>query len=161
MSIPGHPVVILPGNRPPPPVPPDVAEIVRVLNGEPPKVCPACGRPWRPDAPCVCLEPEPVASWWVRLWRRLRAVWAAPEPVVVYDAELPRPTPPKRPFSPADGIDFTGPTRILESIKPRRDYAELARLAVDARPPVTGRLQPAIATDQSVPGRIVVTVKDP
>ncbi len=115
MSIPGCPVVILPGKRPPSPVPPDVEEIVRVLNGSPPKVCPACGRSWRPDAPCVCLEPEPVVGWWARLWRRLRALWEAPAPVVIYDAELPR-TPPPRP------AEF--PTA--------RDYAELTRLVDEA-----------------------------
>ena len=97
MSIPDRPVVTHPGKRPPPPVPPDVEEIVRVLNGAPPKVCPACGRPWRPDAPCVCLEPEPVASWWVRLWRALSAPWAAPEPRVIYEDEVPRPQPMPRP----------------------------------------------------------------
>ena len=97
MSIPGRPVVILPGKRPPPPAPPDVAEIVRVLNGAPPKVCPACGLSWRPDAPCVCLEPEPVVSWWARLWRRLRALWAEPAPRVIYEDEVPRPQPMPRP----------------------------------------------------------------
>jgi hypothetical protein len=116
VSIPGRPVVILPGKRPPPPVPPDVEEIVRVLNGAAPKVCPACGRPWRAEAPCVCLEPEPVVSLWARLWRWLTAPWRPPEPVVslwarlwrwltapwrppeprvVYDADLSRPTPPR------------------------------------------------------------------
>ena len=97
MSIPGRPVVILPGKRPPPPVPPGVEEIVRVLNGAPPKVCPACGRSWRPDAPCVCLEPEPVVSWWARLWSRLRALWAAPDSRVIYEDEVPRPQPMPRP----------------------------------------------------------------
>jgi len=118
VSIPGRPVVILPGKRPPPFAPPDVEDIVRVLNGEPPKVCPACGRSWRPDAPCVCLEPEPVVSWWARLWRALSAPWAEPEPMVIYDAELPRPTPPPRP------PEF--PTA--------RDYAELTRLIGEALP---------------------------
>ena len=128
MSIPGRPVVVLPGKRPPPPVPPDVEEIVRVLNGEPPKVCPACGRSWCPDAPCVCLEPEPVVSWWARLWRALSAPWAKPEPMVIYDAEIPRPQPMPRPKPPAI---------------------------------TSGRMRLALAADQSVPGRIVVTVKDP
>ena len=118
MSIPGRPVVILPGKRPPPPVPPDVEEIVRVLNGEPPKVCPACGRSWRPDAPCVCLEPEPGVSWWARLWRRLQAWWAAPAPMVIYDADLPRPTPPPSPRT-CRGQDFTALNAAISAL-PRK-----------------------------------------
>ena len=96
MSIPGRPVVILPGKRPPPERldPPDVAEIVRVIDGELSKVCLVCGCSWRPDAPCVCLEPAPVVSWWARAWRALSALWAEPEPMVIYDAELPRTPPP-------------------------------------------------------------------
>jgi hypothetical protein len=115
MSIPGRPVVILPGKRPPPERldPPDVAEIVRVLNGEPPKVCPACGRSWRPDAPCVCLELEPVVSWWARAWRALSALWAEAEPRVIYEDEVPRPQPMPRPRG--------------------RDYTALASLATEAR----------------------------
>ena len=97
VSLSGPPIVILPGKRPPPPVPPDVAEIVRVLNGAAPKVCPACGRPWRAEAPCVCLEPEPIVSLWARLWRWLTAPWRPPEPRVIYDAEIPRPQPMPRP----------------------------------------------------------------
>jgi len=116
VSIPGRPVVILPGKRPPPPAPPDVEEIVRVLNGAAPRVCPACGRPWRSEAPCVCLEPEPIVSLWARLWRWLTAPWRPPEPRVVYDAEIPRPTPPRPPAFPT-----------------ARDYSELARLAGEAR----------------------------
>ena len=135
MSLPARPVVILPGKRPPPPVPPDVEEIVRVLNGEPPKVCPACGRSWRPDAPCVCLEPEPVASWWARLWRALSAPWAAPEPRLIYEDEVPRPQPMPRPQR---GQDFTGLNRAIADL-PRpaefptaHDFAELTRLIGEA-----------------------------
>ena len=63
MSIPGRPVVILPGKRPPPERldPPDVAEIVRVLNGEPPKVCPACGTAFpEPEKPPVQLHNDDI-----------------------------------------------------------------------------------------------------
>lgn len=66
-----------------------------MLNGAAPTVCPACGRPWRAEAPCVCLEPAPVVSLWARLWRWLTAPWRPPEPRVIYDAEIPRPTPPR------------------------------------------------------------------
>jgi len=41
---------------------------------------------------------------------------------------IPQPTPLKRPFNPADGVDFTGPTRILQSIKPRPPAASPPQL---------------------------------
>jgi hypothetical protein len=41
---------------------------------------------------------------------------------------IPQPTPLKRPFNPADGVDFTGPTRTLQRIKPRPPAASPPQL---------------------------------
>ena len=84
--------------------------------------CPDCGAAWQRGVLHACLPPV-AAGWWARLLRRVR-LWHSPpvEVFVVFDDEVPRPTPP--------------------SI-------------------TSGRMRHTLATDQSVPGLIVVTVKDP
>lgn len=87
-------VEIRPGSRPPPPTkcePSDHETTIAVLEGrQAPKVCPYCGRPWNPEARCVCQEPAPVVSPWARVWRWLVELVNPKPPLVIYSDELPR-----------------------------------------------------------------------
>lgn len=103
-------VEIRPGARPPPEPkyePSDHDTTIAVLEGrQAPKVCPYCGRPWNPEARCVCQEPAPYVSPWARVWRWLVALVSPKPPLVIYSDELPRPQPIPRPTT-----ALRGPTR--------------------------------------------------
>jgi hypothetical protein len=104
MTFSGPPIDLRPGSRPAPEPkyePSDHETTLAVLEGhQAPKVCPYCGRPWSAAARCVCQEPEPYVSPWVRAWRWLVALVTPAPPRVVYSDELPRPQPPPRPPKP-------------------------------------------------------------
>jgi hypothetical protein len=101
MPLTGPPIVVLPGSRPPPkpePEPSDHETTIAVLEGrQAPKVCPYCGRPWSPEARCVCQKPAHYVSPWARVWRWLVAlVTPKPPPIVVLQGPT-RQAPPKAP----------------------------------------------------------------
>ena len=104
MPLTGPPIDLRPGSRPAPEPkyePSDHETTLAVLEGrQAPKVCPYCGRPWSAVVRCVCQEPEPYVSPWVRAWRWLVALVTPAPPRVVYSDELSRPQPMPRPPRP-------------------------------------------------------------